>query len=165
MMSEWEDRVAAFWQSADDSKVDGTLSEMKRLVEELEPTNPLGLFEWASVHDFLGLEPEAIPIYKQALHSGLDGLKREKALIQLASALRNVGKPEEAVALLESSTFSVETEAAAKAFLALAHLDSGNPSQALSIALLELYPTGGPYERAIKLYATDLIERDKHNLA
>ena len=164
-MNEWEDRVADFWQSADDSKVDETLSEMKRLVEELEPTNPIGLFELASVHDFLGLEPEAIPIYKQALHSGLDGLKREKALIQLSSSLRNVGKPEEAVALLESSTFSVETEAAAKAFLALAHLDAGNPSKALSIALLELYPNGGPYERSIKLYATDLIEREKHNLA
>jgi hypothetical protein len=165
MMSEWEDRVAAFWQSADDSKVDETLSEMKRLVEELEPTNPIGLFELASVHDFLGLEPEAIPIYKKALHSGLDGLKREQALIQLSSSLRNVGKPEEAVALLESSTFSVETEAAAKAFLALAHLDAGNPSKALSIALLGLYPAGGPYERSIKLYATDLIDRDNHNLA
>ena len=164
-MSEWEDRVAAFWQSADDSKVDETLSEMKRLVEELDPTNPIGLFEWASVHDFLGLEPEAIQIYKQALHSGLDGLKREKALIQLSSSLRNVGKPEEAVALLESSTFSVETGAAAKAFLALAHLDDGNASKALSIALLEFYPAGGLYERSIKFYATDLTEREKHDLA
>lgn len=164
-MSEWEDRVATFWQSADDSKVDETLATMKKLVEELEPTNPLGVFEWASVHDFLGLEPEAIPIYKQALHLGLAGLKREKALIQLASSLRNLGKPDEAVALLESTTFSVETEAAAKAFLALAHFDSGKPSKALSLALLQLYPTGGLYERSIKLYATDLIERDKRNLA
>ena len=165
MKSEWEERVAAFWQSADDSKVDETLAAMKRLVDELEVTNPLGLFEWASVHDFLGLEPEAIPLYKQALHSGLDGLKREQALIQLASSLRNVGKPAEAVALLESATFSAETEGAAKAFLALAHLDAGNPSKALSLALLELYPTGGLYERSIKFYATDLIERDKDNLA
>ena len=164
-MSDWEERVAAFWQSADDSKIEETLAGMKSLVEELDPTNPLGLFEWASVHDFLGLEPEAIPIYKQALHSGLSGLKREKALIQLASSLRNVGKPDEAVALLESATFSVETEAAAKAFLALAHVDSGNASKALSIALMELYPAGGLYEKSIKFYATDLIERDKQKLA
>ena len=165
MKSEWEERVAAFWQSADDSKVDETLAAMERLVDELEPTDPLGLFEWASVHDFLGLELEAIPIYKQALHSGLDGLKREKAVIQLASSLRNVGKPSEAVALLESATFSVETEGAAKAFLALAHLDAGNPSKAMSLALLEFYPSGGLYERSIKFYATDLIERNKQNLA
>ena len=164
-MSEWEERVAAFWQSADDSKIDETLAGMKSLVEELDPTNPIGLFELASFHDFLGLEPEAIPIYKQAMHSGLAGVKREKAVIQLASSLRKVGKPDEAAALLESTTFSVETETAAKAFLALAHLDAGNASKALSIALLELYPTGGPYERSIKLYATDLIEREKHNLA
>ena len=164
-MSEWEKRATAFWQSADDSKIEETLAGMKSLVEELDPTNPLGLFEWASVHDFLGLELDAIPIYKQALDSGLAGLKREKALIQLASSLRNVGKPNEAAALLESTTFSVETEAAAKAFLALAHVDSGNASKALSIALLEFYPAGGPYERSIKLYATDLIERDNHNLA
>ena len=165
MKSEWEERVAAFWQSADDSKVDETLAAMERLVDELEPTDPLGLFEWASVHDFLGLEPEAISIYKQALHSGLDGLKREKAMIQLASSLRNVGKPAEAVAILESVTFSVETEGAAKAFLALAHLDAGNPSKAMSLALLEFYPSGGLYERPIKFYATDLVERNRQNLA
>ena len=165
MKSEWEERVAAFWQSADDSKVDETLAAIKRLVDELEPTDPLGLFEWASVHDFLGLEPEAISIYKQAVHSGLDGLKREKAVIQLASSLRNVGKPSEAVALLESATFSVVTEGAAKAFLALAHLDAGNPSKAMSLALLEFYPSGGLYEWSIKFYATDLIERNKQNLA
>ena len=165
MKSEWEERVAAFWQSADDSKVDETLAAMERLVDELEPNNPLALFEWASVHDFLGLEPEAISIYKQALHSGLDGLKREKAMIQLASSLRNVGKPAEAVAILESATFSVETEGAAKAFLALAHLDAGNPSKAMGLALLEFYPSGGLYERSIKFYATDLIERNEQNLA
>ena len=164
MISEWEERVAAFWRSADDSKVDETLAAMKRLVDELDHSDPLGLFEWASVHDFLGLETEAIPIYQQALHSGLGGLTREKALIQLASSLRKVGRPDEAAAILESTTFSAETAAAAKAFLSLAQLDSGNASEALSLALLEFYPAGGLYERSIKYYATDLIERDKRNL-
>lgn len=165
MVSEWEERVAAFWRSADDSKVDETLAAMKRLVDEIDPSDPLGLFEWASVHDFLGFETKAIPIYQQALDSGLAGLTREKALIQLSSSLRNVGKPDEAAEIIESTTFSAETATAAKAFLALAHFDSGKRSEALSLALLEFYPAGGLYERSIKLYATNLIERDKHNLA
>ena len=165
MVSEWVERVAAFWQSADDGKVDETLAAMKILVDELDPNDPLGLFEWASVHDFLGLETEAIPIYQQALDSGLGGLTREKALIQLASSLRNVGKPDEAAEIIESTTFSAETAAAAKAFLALARLDSGHASEALSLALLEFYPAGGLYERSIKVYATDLIQRDKRKLA
>jgi tetratricopeptide (TPR) repeat protein len=165
MVSEWEVHVAAFWRSADESKVDETLAAMKRLVDELDPSDPLGLFEWASVHDFLGLETEAIPIYQQALDSGLGGLTREKALIQLASSLRNVGKPDEAAAILESTTFSAQTAAAAKAFLSLARLDSGNAQEALSLALLEFYPAGGLYERSIKFYAADLLARDNGNLA
>jgi hypothetical protein len=33
MMSEWEDRVAAFWQSADDSKVSETLGRCGRVIK------------------------------------------------------------------------------------------------------------------------------------
>jgi tetratricopeptide (TPR) repeat protein len=159
MKSEWELRVADFWLSADDSKTAETLATMKALVEELDPSDPDALFEWASVHDFLGLEVQAVPLYKQALSSGLSGLKYQKAVIQLASSLRNIGKPEEAVTLLESNTFDVEMGDAAKAFLALSYFDAGNAAKAISIALGEFYPGGAIYARSVNFYAQALIER------
>jgi tetratricopeptide (TPR) repeat protein len=164
MKSDWEARVAELWKSADDGKAAEMLVKMKSLVSELEPNDPDGLFEWASIHDYLGLEVEAVAIYKQTLESGPTGLKSQKAVIQLASSLRNIGKANEAVVLLETNSFDDEMGVAAKAFLALAYFDSGNPAKALSIALDEFYPAGAIYERSIKLYAQELNKRTDRKL-
>ena len=161
MKTEWEYRISQFWKSADGSKIEETLAAMKALVNELEPTNPLALFEWASVHDFLGLESEAIPIYREALDSGLDGVKREMAVIQLASSLRNIGKPLEAILLLEETTFSATTAQASRAFLAFAHFDAGNQSKSLTIAMAYSYPTDGLYASSIKFYAGELANTER----
>jgi tetratricopeptide (TPR) repeat protein len=165
MKSKWEERVADFWKSADDGKAAEMLAKMKSLVSELEPNDPDGLFEWASVHDFLGLEAEAVPIYEQALKSGLTRLKSQKAVIQLASSLRNIGKANEAVVLLESNSFDDEMDVAAKAFLALAYMDSGNPKKALSLVLGEFYPAEAIYGRSIKFYAQELLVPTDRRLA
>ena len=165
MKSEWEARVAEFWKAADDGKAAEMLAKMESLVSELEPNDPDGLFEWASVHDFLGLEVEAVQIYEQALKSGLTPLKSQKAVIQLASSLRNIGKANEAVVLLETNSFDDELGVAAKAFLALAYLDSGNPDKALSLVLGEFYPAEALYGRSIKFYTEELSKRASRKLA
>ena len=160
MNNDWENRVAQFWKSADGSEPDGLLAGMKSLVDELEPTDPQRLFEWASVHDFLGLERDAIPIYQAALAAGLDGLKREKAVIQLASSLRNIGQPDEAISLLEEAVFSESTWLTSRSFLALAYFDAGHQSKSLSLALADLYPAEGLYARSIRFYANDLTNSE-----
>ena len=165
MKSKWEERVADFWKTVDDGKAAEMLAKMKSLVSELEPNDPDGLFEWASIHDFLGLEADAIPIYERALESGLTGLKSQKAVIQLASSLRNIGKASEAVVLLETNSFDDEMAVAAKAFLALAYLDSGNPEKALGLALGEFYPAEAIYGRSIKFYTEELGKRTSRKLA
>ena len=159
MMNDWEARVKAFWKSADVGKPDATFAEMKRLVEELAEADPNGLFELASVHDFLGLAQSAVPLYEQSLRAGLAGLKREKAVIQLASSLRNLGRAAEAMDLLEQTAFGAETSLAAKAFLALAQLDSDSPRKALATALLNFYPEDGLYARSIRTYAQELARK------
>ena len=158
MISDWEQRVAQFWATADDSQVELSLAQMKSLVEELDQENPDGMFEWASVHDFLGLELQAIPLYERALDLGLVGLKREKALIQLASSLRNVGRPDDAIAILEENEFGDETFLASRSFLALAMFDAGKPSEALRQTLEYLYPSDALYARSILFYARQLPE-------
>lgn len=54
---------------------------MKALVDEPPDGDAAALYEWASVHDFLGRETEAIPLYRLALEAGLDDRRRIQALI------------------------------------------------------------------------------------
>jgi hypothetical protein len=41
-----------------------------------------------------------VPLYRQALAVGVQSVRRRRAVIQLASSLRNVGQAAESVALL-----------------------------------------------------------------
>jgi Tetratrico peptide repeat len=50
----------------------------------------------------MGHSDLAVPLYRKALDVGLSGERRRRAVIQLASSLRNVGRPEESVALLRT---------------------------------------------------------------
>jgi hypothetical protein len=71
MDQSWDDRIASFWATADDSDPEPTLTAMRPLIEERPPADPAALYEWASVQDFLGRESEAIPLYRAALDPGL----------------------------------------------------------------------------------------------
>ena len=108
------------------------------------------MYEWASVHDYLGREAQAVPLYRRALLLGLDEGRLPQAQIQLASSLRNLGEAGEAIALLERMEDSDAVGDARQAFLALALFDAGRPRDALRVALLALGKTrpratpGGP---------------------
>jgi hypothetical protein len=157
MNNHWDAKVAQFWLSANDADAEECLTKMKDLVDELDPGDPNGLFEWASVHDFVGQEAAAIALYEDSIAAGLEDSKSEKAIIQLASSLINVGEPQKAIDRLANTVFSEAVRSAAKAFLALAHFDAGHEAAALRIALTELYAPDAPYSRSIKHYA-NLLE-------
>lgn len=152
----WDERIAAFWASADDGHAEATLATMKRPVDERPATDPDALYEWASVHDFLGREAEAVPLYLAALEAGLGGDREPRAVIQLASSLRNVGEPEAAVDLLRCRPQDGVTGSAEQAFLALALYDAGQPRAALRTALRALAPTLPLYGGAVSSYADEL---------
>jgi len=152
----WETRVNSFWESADDEKPQRTLDEMRHLIDERPSSDPEALYEWASVHDFLGREAEAIPLYRAALDAGLAGDREPQAIIQLASSLRNVGQAVAAIALLENRPPDSVTGAAAQAFLALALHDEGRTDEALRVALRALAPTLPKYTRSVASYADEL---------
>jgi tetratricopeptide (TPR) repeat protein len=158
MHATWEERIARFWADADDAQPDRMLSAMRRLVDERLHDDPDAIFEWASVHDFVGREEDAIPLYRSALAHGLAGERELQAVIQLASSLRNVGLPDAAVALLADRAPDDTVGAAAQAFLALALSDAGRPDEAVRIALLALAPTLPMYGSAVSRYAEELIE-------
>jgi tetratricopeptide (TPR) repeat protein len=158
MPETWSERVDAFWRRASDDEPERTLAEMQQLVAERPEGDAEALYEWASVHDFLDREPEAIPIYRSALEVGLPEPKRRQAVIQLASSLRNVGASAEAVALLRELDPDPVTAPGAQAFLALALHDLGDHTDALRTALLALAPMLPQYGRAVENYARALTK-------
>lgn len=158
MTDDWDERVDAFWGAASDTDPDRVLSEMRALVSERGEHDPDALYEWASVHDFLGLEERAVPLYEAALAHGLTGDRRPQALIQLASSLRNIGRPEAAVDLLHGLARDEVTGDAGQAFLALALHDAGRKEEALSVALRALARTLPLYGTAIENYASEISD-------
>ena len=99
MAEDWDARVAAVW--ADDTLSDADrIEQIDALAAELDEGDALGLFERAGARDSAGIESEAEPLYRRALAAGLDEYDRARAVIQLASTLRNLGRTEEALGML-----------------------------------------------------------------
>jgi len=154
-MTSWEDRIAAFWDEADDTDPE-VVGRMRALVDERPADDPAALFEWASVLDFVGREHDAVPAYEAALAAGLDGDRMPQAMVQLASSLRNIGRADEGAALLRELGEHTIAGAAVQAFLALCLRDAGQPDEALAVALRALAPTLPLYRRSVVAYADEL---------
>ena len=125
--ADWEQRVADAWASLDRHSVVDFRSLIERLVAELPSGSAVGVFERACSLDSTGHSDLAVPLYREALDLGLTGERRRRAVIQLASSLRNVGRSPESVVLLrtEMAAGTDRLDDAVRAFLALALVDTG----------------------------------------
>lgn len=157
-MTDWEERIRTFWRDAKGADQVFTFDSMQALIAERRDDDPAAIFEWASVHDFLGREADAIPLYRRALKLGLDPVRNSQAQIQLASSLRNVGETTEAVRILEGMERDATVGDAHEAFLALALFDAGRPGDALRVALKALGKTLPLYSGAIDHYADAIVD-------
>lgn len=108
---------------------------IENLAAELPPDNGIGAFERASAFDSTGHPDLAVPLYREGLERGPTGERRRRAVIQLASSLRNLGQPHESVALLttELDAGSDHLDDAVRATLALAFTDVGREREAVSL--------------------------------
>jgi tetratricopeptide (TPR) repeat protein len=153
----WQQRIVRFYeQDFDDDDPQGSIARMRELLSERSAGDAEALFELAGVYDALGLEGEAIPLYRRAIEAGLEGTSALRASLQLASSLRNIGEAAEAVSILESMPDAGVDEGARRAFLALALHDEGRHGDALRTALLALIPTLAGYKRSLSAYAAAL---------
>ena len=154
----WEARVADLWKTLDDCAPDIFVAQMNRLVAELPSSSATGLFERGAAHDSTGHPELAVPLYQAALAAGLDGLRRRRAVIQMASSLRNLGNPARAAELLseELHASSDELNEAVRAFLALALVDLGREREAVAVSLTALSHYLPRYNRSLARYAESL---------
>lgn len=160
MNADWEQRIADAWASIDDHDEAEFLALIDTLVAELPADSPIGLFERAGAFDSTGHSDLAVPLYRQALDHGLTGPRRRRAVIQMASSLRNLGQSPRSVELLtaELAAGSDELDDAVRGFLALALADVGREREATSLALGALAPHLPRYQRSLANYARLLVE-------
>jgi len=156
----WEQRMAALWATYDAQTPEDFLRQVQALTSELPAGHPVALFELASANDSTGREAHAAPLYRRALGAGLTGLRKRRAVIQLASTLRNLGQVEESVVLLtaERDAGSDSLDDAVTAFLALSLVNAGREREAVSLALGALARHLPRYNRSLARYARALTD-------
>lgn len=158
--ADWERRVAEAWAAIDEHGE----AEFRALIGELAAELPSGSavadFERACAYDSTGHSDRAVPLYRKALDTGLTGIRRRRAVIQMSSSLRNIGRPEESVVLLtaELDEPSDELDDAVRATLALALTDVGRELEAVSLAVGALARHLPRYQRSMARYARLLLE-------
>lgn len=157
------DSLAEFWDHADDTDPVRMRVEMEHMLAAASYSDARALFERASLADFLGDEAAAVPLYEASLSGGLDDDRENQARIQLASSLRNVGRPHDALRVLRDFEFANQYIPARDAFVALTLWDIGDAAQALRSALQAASPATGKYRRAIGAYASELSTRPEGN--
>ncbi|CAM5328730.1 tetratricopeptide repeat protein [Streptomyces tanashiensis] len=163
---DWETRVTALWERLDDHEPVDFRARVAALAAERPADDPAALFEQGAAHDSTGMPEEAVTFYRRALDLGLTGLRRRRAVIQLASSLRNLGRPDRSVELLTAERdlpadrLDADEQAlsgAVDAFLALALADTGRDREAASLALGALAPLLPRYNRSLAYYARALL--------
>ena len=163
-MQDWENRVAALWSSIDDYDEETFVERIDALADELPAGSAMADFERACARDSTGRSDLAVPLYRAALETGLTGERRRRAVIQMASSLRNLGRAREAATLLaaELELGDDALSGAVRAFLAFALVDLGREREAASLALTALAEYLPRYNRSVSRYAEALLsQREK----
>jgi hypothetical protein len=155
---DWERRSDELWARLDDLDAEEFRARIDALAGELAADDPVGLFERGCANDSTGRPDVAVPLYAEALERGLEGIRRRRAVIQMASSLRNLGQPERSVELLraERERGSDELDDAVVATLALALADTGRPREAAGLAVEALARHLPRYNRSMTYYGREL---------
>lgn len=157
----WDAEFDRFWAEFDPADPAAARAALEALLAERGQEDARAAYERGSLHDSLGEEAEAIPLYRAALESGLEQALRTPATIQLASTLRNVGDASGAIALLRDVRDGDPLIDSARAFEALALFSDEKPAAALRTALQTLAPHLPQYTRAVGAYAGELVTGDR----
>lgn len=117
-------------------------------------------------HDREGRERDAIRYYDEAYRIGVPEPERKRFLVGYGSTLRNVGRIDDAVAILAQAVADYPDYPAFTAFLALALLDAGHAQAAVAAMLgcaLDVARAGvfDGYERALGEYHRLLLEQSQ----
>ncbi|GAA2780726.1 tetratricopeptide repeat protein [Kitasatospora paracochleata] len=154
-------RAAALFAAIDDHDEAAFIALIDSLADELPDGDADALFHRACARDSWGRPDLAVPLYRRALElGGPTGENRRRAVIQLASSLRNLGDPAAGLALLEAEgargSDHLDDALAATTALCLASL--GREREGLSLVLVALAEHLPRYNRSMANYGRALVE-------
>lgn len=155
------DRVRRLREAGRDEDALRAIAELAREA----PGDVAVRIEAAYAHDRAGDEAEAVRHYDAAWQLGVPATEQPDFLVGYGSTLRNVGRAEEAVAILGEAAAVFPDHAPLKAFLALALHAAGHGHAALATMLdlvIDLHASTdclGGYAEALAHYRTELFER------
>ena len=156
---DWQTRLDALWASIDTLDPDEFVDRMGQLASERPAGDAIAAFELGAAQDSTGHPDLAVPLYRAALTGGLSGERRRRAVIQLASSLRNLGQFEEALAVIEpeAARESSTLDDAVRSVHALVLSSLGRDREGLALVLEALAPHLPRYQRSMANYARALI--------
>jgi RimJ/RimL family protein N-acetyltransferase len=125
------------------------------------PDDAAAHYDAACVHDFLGLEREAVPYYTAAIRLGLSGEDLQGAYLGLGSTYRALGRYDDARATFLEGLERISGAADLQVFLAMARYNLGEHHEAVASLLRVIADTTADaatrrYGRALRFYAEDL---------
>ena len=96
MGDDWERRMAGVWATIDEREPADFVAAVDELAALRDADDPDAIFEQGAARDSTGHSDQAVAL-RRALELGLGGERRRRAVIQMASSLRNLGRAEESV--------------------------------------------------------------------
>lgn len=149
------------------SESESDLRELAKLRERTAaaPDDAEAWYQLGSAYDSAGYEAEAIGAYERVFELGIDHLAeadRPQLFVQTGSTLRNLGRLDEARALLEQGRTRFPDFQALGVFLALVEISAGADRRAIDLlfdALLNRHEDDGSirrFHRSLRGYANEL---------
>ena len=157
-IDEWEASVTDLWGRFESLDRDQGVAAMRELAHACPATDGRAAFELAGMYDSMGFEAEAGAEYERALELGLDNARHAQLAVQYGSTLRNLGRLDEAIAILSAAPSHESTGSAPRVVLALALHSAGRKDEALRVAIEAQIDSLPQYQRSMRNYAAALTE-------
>lgn len=157
-IEQWEAAVADLWARFDSLERDEGVAAMHALADTCPATDGRAAFELAGMYDSMGFEAEAGAEYERALEIGLDEARHAQLAVQYGSTLRNLGRLDEAIAVLQAAPTHEATGSAPRIVLALALHSAGRKDEALRVAIEAQIDALPRYQRSMRNYARALTD-------
>ncbi|WP_372698017.1 tetratricopeptide repeat protein [Arthrobacter sp. JSM 101049] len=155
-VQEWEASVADLWERFDSFDRREGVAAMRELADACPTSDGRAAFELAGMYDSTGFELEAGSEYERALRLGLDEARHAQLAVQYGSTLRNLGRLDEALAVLRAAPTHESTGSAPRIVLALTLHSAGRKDEALQVAIEAHLDALPRYQRSMRNYAAAL---------
>lgn len=157
-IEQWEASVEELWARVDALDGEEAVAAMRELARACPARDGRAEFELAGMYDSMGYEAEAGAAYERAVELGLEDARHAQLAVQYGSTLRNLGRLEEAITVLEAAPVHHSTGSAPRVVLALALHSAGRKDEALRVALETQIDALPRYQRSMRAYAAELTD-------